>query len=174
MKLTPEQQARIDRLYENESLTDNLTDGDAKALLDWAQKQIVADTDGELVTAAVRAANESGVQGAETLVAQANAMLTQELTARAMNSSANRGAAFSTLSADADSAREATTDSPAKETDANAMPPAARLQATGEAGTEQPLLTARADAKIAPASNPTAVAPKTRGKSRRRKQKKSS
>lgn len=79
MELTPEQKMSVERLYENESLTDNLVDQDAKALLEWAQAQIVANTDEALVRAAVHAANQSGQEGAQALVAQASTFLDREL-----------------------------------------------------------------------------------------------
>lgn len=81
--MTLEQQALIERLYENESLTDNLTDTDAQALLKWAAEQIQNDADGELVTAALGNANQSGVAGVQALVTQASSFLTQALHARA-------------------------------------------------------------------------------------------
>ncbi|GEM_PF-2323305 len=81
--MTSEQQALIERLYENESLTDNLTDTDAQALLKWAAEQIQNDADGELVTTALGNANQSGVAGAQALVTQASSFLTQALHARA-------------------------------------------------------------------------------------------
>lgn len=83
--MTPEQQTLIEQLYENESLTDNLSDVDAKALLKWAEEQVQNETDGELVTAAVSNANQSGVEGAQALLTQASAFLVQELHAREAN-----------------------------------------------------------------------------------------
>ena len=80
--MTPEQQALIERLYENESLTDNLTDADAQALLKWAEEQIRNETDGELVTAAVSNANQSGAEGVQALLTQASTFLVHELHAR--------------------------------------------------------------------------------------------
>jgi hypothetical protein len=82
MELTPEQENAIARLYENESLTENLTDRDAQALLEWAQGQIVANTDDALVRAAVSAANSSGEQGVQALVTQASTFLAKELEVR--------------------------------------------------------------------------------------------
>jgi len=83
--MTPEQQALIEQLYENESLTDNLSDVDAKALLKWAEEQVRNETDGGLVAAAVNNANQSGVEGAQALLTQASAFLVQELHAREAN-----------------------------------------------------------------------------------------
>lgn len=74
--MDPQQQ--IERLYENESLTDNLTDTDARALLQWAEEQIRGRTDGALVTAAVRNANQSGTEGVQALLAHAQAFLAVE------------------------------------------------------------------------------------------------
>lgn len=85
MELTPDQENAIARLYENESLTENLTDQDARALLEWAQGQIAASTDDTLVRAAVSAANASGEQGVQALVTQASTFLAQELAARDIN-----------------------------------------------------------------------------------------
>lgn len=82
MELTPEQQNAIARLYENESLTENLDDQSARALLEWAQGQIVANTDDALVRAAVSAANTSGEQEVQALVTTASTFLAQEISAR--------------------------------------------------------------------------------------------
>lgn len=87
MKLTPELKAQIERLYENESLTDNLDDAAARAVLKWAEEQIRGRADPGLVTAAVSAANQSGEQGARALVAHAGTFLTQELRAGAATTS---------------------------------------------------------------------------------------
>lgn len=73
---------RIERLYDTESLTDNLTDADAKAILKWAEGQILQNVNEELVRAAVSAANTSGQTGTDALVAQANTFLTQQLAAQ--------------------------------------------------------------------------------------------
>lgn len=86
MELTTEQQNAIARLFENESLTDNLDDANARLVLQWAQEQIIAHNDGDLVQAAVNSANQSGTQGAQALIAQANTFLVQELETRTQNS----------------------------------------------------------------------------------------
>src|SRR5205809_4788972 len=86
MALTFDQRNAIERLRENESLTDNLTDTDARALLDWAQKQIIANTDSTLVQAAVSAANASGLEGVQLLLAQASTFLAQQLAAHSATS----------------------------------------------------------------------------------------
>lgn len=80
--MEPEIQARIERLYENESLTDNLTDTDAKALLQWAEAQLRGNTNESVVTAAVSFANSSGGADTSALLAQAQAFLTKELHAQ--------------------------------------------------------------------------------------------
>lgn len=82
MELTLAQQNAIARLYENESLTENLDDQSARALLEWAQGQIVANIADALVRAAVSAANSSGEQGVQALVATASTFLAQEIEAR--------------------------------------------------------------------------------------------
>jgi hypothetical protein len=146
-----EKQALIERLYENESLTDNLTDAEAKALLRWAEEQIQHDTADSIVTAAVRAANQSGVEGVQALLAQANAFLVQALHAQAV--SAARAAASS------DTALESTA--------SHTEPSSAQLAATGESGVLL-TLSAQADAAAAPAPNPPE---KKSRRSRKRKSK---
>ncbi|MBI4674583.1 MAG: hypothetical protein HY741_23305 [Chloroflexi bacterium] len=74
-----QQQALIERLYENESLTSNLTDAEAKPLLQWAEAQIRDGANAELVIAAVNAANQSGAEGIQALLVQARAFLKQHL-----------------------------------------------------------------------------------------------
>jgi hypothetical protein len=173
MELSSQQKMSIERLYENESLTDNLTDQEAKAVLQWAQQQIASNTDGELVKAAVSAANQSGEQGAQALLAQATTFLVQELQARGVNTAReNQTADSPTMQA---GSAEASTPLPEGVTSepttselgarADTGPNAARLGTLGEAA-EQGLPAARADARIAPKSPAKTVsAPK---KSRRK------
>lgn len=154
MELSSEQKSSLERLYENESLTDNLTDADAKAVLQWAQQQIIADTDGDLVRAAVNAANESGQAGAQLVVMQAANFLTQELQARAMPTTRLLDAAAPTA------------------TENMNVSSAASFGAAGDAS-EQRLPTARADATIgsdtAIAPTPTPTRKKSRAKFKRKK-----
>jgi len=165
MKLTAQQRAALERLHESESLTDNLTDADAQALLDWAQQQIIADTDGDLVRAAVNAANTSGAQGAQILLAQANATLAQELAARAMHADNKTNATLTPHNIEPNSTPES---------DAKPNSSDAQLAATGAAGSAsaQPLPAARAQAAISPASPAAASTPSAR-KAKQRARKKS-
>lgn len=80
--MDPEIQARIERLYENESLTDNLSDAGAKALLGWAEAQLRENTNEAMVTAAVGFANTSASADTSALLAQAQTFLKQELHAQ--------------------------------------------------------------------------------------------
>ena len=153
----------IERLYENESLTDNLTDQDAKALLEWAQQQIISNTEGEMVTAAVSAANASGEQGVQALLTQASTFLAQELTVRGMNTARAQVAESSPPTEVKDSMREGTRTPETAKMDT--VPPAS-LQASGEISNAR-VLTGRADASIAPET----VAPKIGAKKSRRKAK---
>jgi DNA primase len=166
MKLTAQQRAALERLHESESLTDNLTDADAQALLEWAQQQIIADTDDDLVRAAVNAANTSGAQGAQILLMQANATLAQELAARAMNADNKPNATAAPDNVEPNSAPESSVKS---------NPPATRLEATGEVGAviAQPLPAARAQAALSPAPPAAAATSSTRGKAKPRARKKS-
>lgn len=59
MALTEQQAAAIERLRGNESLTGNLTDKAATAVLAWAEEQIAANAVYEDVVAAVRAGNRT-------------------------------------------------------------------------------------------------------------------
>lgn len=113
MELTPEQKMSVARLYDNESLTDNLMDQDAKAMLEWAQEQIIANKDEALVKAAVRAANLSGQEGAHTLIAHANAFLDQEAAERAKSRAReSETAALMTMGSSDASTRENDTTTP--------------------------------------------------------------
>lgn len=75
MPPTEEQLAALERLREHESLTDNLTDAPAKALLNWAEQQILRGVPADSVFAAVRAANRSAAQSDESALAVAQAAL---------------------------------------------------------------------------------------------------
>src|SRR5687768_13117119 len=65
----------LEALYEDDGLTDNLTDGPAKALLAWAESQIKAGTDPQQVRKAVRAANREDLDESAAAVAAASAAL---------------------------------------------------------------------------------------------------
>lgn len=70
MALTAAQQVALERLQEDESLTSELTDATARALLQWGEEQIRAGVPGDAVLAALRAANHSGAAtSAEILIA---------------------------------------------------------------------------------------------------------
>lgn len=125
MELTTEQQNAIARLYENESLTDNLDDADARIVLQWAQEQIIAHNDGELVQAAVNSANQSGAQGAQALVAQANTFLAQGLEARAQNSIAPNAVQAPTINQNDDAANTAPREQPPTDLSGSPAPPPA-------------------------------------------------
>lgn len=79
-------QARIERLYENEALTDNLTDGAARTLLHWAEQQLCDNADETLVTAAVSFANSSDSADPHALVVQAQSYLSEQLRAHETDS----------------------------------------------------------------------------------------
>lgn len=81
-KMDTDLQARIERLYETESLTDNLTDANAIILLQWAEAQLRANTDEALVAAALSTANQSDASESDALLAQAQTFLAQQLHAR--------------------------------------------------------------------------------------------
>lgn len=81
-QMDPEIQARIERLYENESLTDNLGDAGAKALLGWAEAQLRENTNEAMVIAAVSFANTNAGADTSALLAQAQTFLKQELRAQ--------------------------------------------------------------------------------------------
>ncbi len=67
MPLNPIELA-IERMRENESLTDNLTDDLARALLVWAEQQIRKGIAFERVVSAMRAANHSQATTREALI----------------------------------------------------------------------------------------------------------
>lgn len=164
MDPTPEQKLAIERLYENESLTENLTDGDARALLDWAEQQIAANTDDQLVQAAVSAANQSGQAGVQSLLLSANSFLAQEVSARTQDRSETRETAA------AGTQRVATSDPSVPrlgtlETEQNAPP----LGTDGQAA-DNSILSARAAVAVsAPLSTPSVSRKKRRPKSKRNK-----
>lgn len=122
--MTPEQKMNIERLYENESLTDNLNDADAKGLLQWAEQQITANTKAEVVTAAVQAANASGAQGVQALVSQASAFLAQAVAPGMVSPAAENSGQASSPAAGAERAATPPTEAspPAK----RGAPPAAQ------------------------------------------------
>lgn len=148
-----QQQVLIERLYETESLTDNLTDTDAKALLKWAEGQIRNDTNGEIVIAAVGAANASGTQGVQALVAQANAFVVQQLNVAAQASTQTQSGATDITSAPMQSAT---------------APGAAALTADASVGAAPaPLVTATASVAVAPVTK----APSKKSRRKKRKSK---
>jgi hypothetical protein len=75
MSPTPDQQAAVERLYENEAIIDNLTSDVAQPLLQWAEQQILAGAASDAVVAAVGAANQSGAQEAMAALAEAQRTL---------------------------------------------------------------------------------------------------
>jgi hypothetical protein len=160
-----QKQALIERLYENESLTDNLHDADAKALLKWAEEQIRNNTDGELVTAAVSTTNQSGTEGVQALLSQASAFLAQASQAQAVNAAPDAENTGATTSTQSQAASEASLNDAATEIRA-APASSAPLGVSGESGTA-PLPLANAQAQIAPAVNPPAK--KSRRSTKRKK-----
>lgn len=171
MELTPEQKMSIERLYENESLTDNLMDADAKALLEWAQQQIISDADGELVKQAVSVANQSGVEGVQALINNASTFLAQELTARGLNTTrVNDAAASMTMRAEDAATREQMRERKAEEM--GAIPIAAPMQASGQSDALRVSTAIPSATSIAPVitSAPTS-AKKSRGGKKTRKKK---
>lgn len=173
MELTPEQKKEIERLHENESLTDNLDDASAQALMKWAEDRITANTDSQLVTAAVSAANQSGEASVEALVGNASAFLAQ---------AASAGAQAETQAASAPSAAAP----PAASTDASVAPPEASQPAAqpepARAGELQAPSAPSVDAPTPPAQLPATTAdttaplepeapPRKKSSSRRKKKK---
>src|SRR6476469_797365 len=67
--------AALEALYEDDGLTDNLTDGPAKAVLAWAETQIKAGLAPQQVRNAVRAANREELDESAAAVAAASAAL---------------------------------------------------------------------------------------------------
>lgn len=69
------QRDALERLHSNESLTDNLTDDAARAVLKLAEQRILEGVPGETVFEAVSAANNSGAETPEAALAQVTAAL---------------------------------------------------------------------------------------------------
>ncbi len=155
-----QQQALVERLYENESLTDNLDDADAKALLQWAEQQIRSDTDGTLVTAAVSFANQSGTAGVQALLLQADTFLAQEISARAANAAPPAPTQTETQEANRQAPRES-------ETNTMSASGAASMQISAQIS-DGLVLGAHADAAVAPDTS----APKTTSKKSKRSRRK--
>ena len=82
MALTEQQAAAIERLRENESLTGNLTDKPAMAVLAWAEERIKASAVYEDVVAAVRAANRTGTEDVDEALSAAQKSLDAAIVAR--------------------------------------------------------------------------------------------
>lgn len=186
MELTPEQQNAIARLYENESLTENLNDQEARALLEWAQGQIAANTDDSLVRAAVSAANSSGEQGVQALVTEASTFLARELAVSAdaatrsnespgamtMCDSTPSAAAQSNESAPSMTMSDAVAPTPTEASSDELMGRAAsdnpaELQASGSAA-EQNTLSASSGANIGTATPSTTIPSKPKRKRSRK------
>lgn len=140
-------QARIERLYENESLTDNLTDAAAKTLLHWAEQQLCDNTDETLVVAAVGFANTCESTAPDAILTQAQTFLTEQLHSREI-----------TL------VRPATGTDPSPEQISN-PPSQSALSVSGASGTA-----AASDARLI-ADAGAATAPPVKKKRRARKQK---
>ena len=68
-------QSALEALYEDEGLTDNLTDAPAKALLAWAETQIKAGVEPKTVRTAARAANREDLADTTAVLAAANTAL---------------------------------------------------------------------------------------------------
>lgn len=75
MALTPQQKTDIYRLRDNETLTGNLTDAAATAVLEWAEGQIAAGVAYDTVVAGVRAANGAETEDPAVALAAANQSL---------------------------------------------------------------------------------------------------
>lgn len=73
--MTEDQRAAIERMHENESLTGELTDPQARALLGWGEEEIQAGKSPDAVFAAIRTANKSGAQSESELLAVAQSHL---------------------------------------------------------------------------------------------------
>jgi hypothetical protein len=181
MELTPEQSSALDRLAENESLTDNLTDEPARALLDWAQQQILKNFDSQIVTAAVSAANQEGDASAQTVVNRASKFLSQ-----AIRQAEGASGAARTASSDVETASERKSKREHKPEKMGAVPsplpttdvmPATQSDAAVKP-TAEPILAAASSAQTGDTSPldtsvpPTAKAPSTKKTRRPRKTKK--
>lgn len=167
MEPTPEQKQAIERLYENESLTENLTDTDARALLSWAQEQIASNADDKLVQAAVSAANNSGEQGAQALLLSADTFLAQEVAARSNDSTATTTSAAPLPTAESTPEPAPDSDAPGLGTLSTDQAPLP-LDVSGQAA-EAAALSGKASSAVSPKSKRTGKAKKSRGKSKRRK-----
>ncbi|MDZ7379370.1 MAG: hypothetical protein ONB06_08485 [candidate division KSB1 bacterium] len=75
MSLSAEQRAALERLYENETLTSNLTDASAAAVLKWAEEQLNANAPEEKVLAALRHVNDAALTDPQQAVAAAQLFL---------------------------------------------------------------------------------------------------
>ncbi|MFN8470622.1 MAG: hypothetical protein U0822_00250 [Anaerolineae bacterium] len=137
MALTEQQAAAIERLRGNESLTGNLTDRSATAVLAWAEEQIRANAVYEDVVAAVRAGNRTGAEDVDEVL----------------------GAAHKTLAA-AQAARGAPSSAPLTESAAAATPAPA-------APSPQPAPAEPAAASTAPEAPPSPTQPPTSGQTKR-------
>lgn len=73
--MTEEQRAAIERMHENESLTGELTDPQARAVLAWGEEKIQEGESPDAVFAAIRTANKSGMQNESDLRAVAQSHL---------------------------------------------------------------------------------------------------
>ncbi|MFN8481592.1 MAG: hypothetical protein U0768_00870 [Anaerolineae bacterium] len=82
MALTEQQASAIERLRANESLTGDLTDRPATAVLQWAEEQIQANVVYEDVVAAVRAANRTGTEEVDEALGAARKSLAAAQAAR--------------------------------------------------------------------------------------------
>lgn len=170
MELSEEKKQRLERLSENESLTDNLTDDDARALLKWAEQQILSDVDGELVASAVRSANQSGVKDSNALLAEASAALAQELKLRGINVSRDQPPPSDDLSAAGTGGVSAQTP-----TAASTVPAPSSLAAAVATSSELVQADLPSSPDTAPRSSDPLLpaAPKKSTKSRKRKKRKS-
>jgi len=68
-------QSALEALYDDEGLTDNLTDAPAKSLLAWAETQIKAGVEPKTVRTAARAANREDLADTTAVLAAANTAL---------------------------------------------------------------------------------------------------
>ena len=76
-------QSALEALYEDEGLTDNLTDAPAQALLAWAETQIKAGVEPKTVRTAARAANREDLADTTAVLAAAKTAATASQTATA-------------------------------------------------------------------------------------------
>ncbi len=172
MALTPEQRMQIERLYENESLTDNLDDASAQAVLKWAEEQIRADTASQLVTAAVSAANQSGAQGVQALLVEAGTFLARELAVAGKAAAPTTSSDASPVAVNLDQAASTPASAPEGTGSTPASTRAAPARAASGSAAPPNAPSAHADAPAAP-SKPTLPSspPKTRRAKKRKKKK---